>query len=89
VDAGARSRGEDKLLAGARNWMREALSAWLNEDFDRAAASAPMALELLGKAALWHANPALLVPLEPNQEAALVALTTDPSLDSPSCGPSA
>lgn len=84
MDADARSRGEDKLVAGATNRMREALSAWLKEDFDRAAASAPLALELLGKATLWHANPALLVPLEPSQEAALVALATDPSLDSPS-----
>lgn len=84
VDADARSRGENKLLAGATNRIREALSAWLEEDFDRAAASAPMALELLGKATLWHTNPALLVPLEPRQEAALVALATEPNLDSPS-----
>lgn len=84
MDADARSRGEDKLLAGATSRLREALSAWLDEDFDRAAASAPMALELLGKAILWHANPALLVPLEPGPEAALVALATNPSLDSPS-----
>lgn len=43
-----------------------------------------MAVELLGKAALWHINPALLVPLEPKQEAALAVLATDPNLDSPS-----
>lgn len=43
-----------------------------------------MAVELLGKAALWRLNPVLLVPLEPRQEAALVDLATDPSLESPS-----
>lgn len=43
-----------------------------------------MAVELLGKAALWRLNPVLLVPLETRQEAALVDLATDPSLESPS-----
>lgn len=64
--------------------MAEALGAWLAEDFDGAAASAPMAVELLGKAALWKLNPVLLVPLETKQEAALVDLATEPSLESPS-----
>lgn len=64
--------------------MSEALSAWVDEDFDRAASSAPMAVELLSKAVLWAVNPTLLVPLDVKQEAALVALATDPSLDSAS-----
>lgn len=84
MDASARSRGKQNLAAGAASRIREALGAWLEADFDRAAASAPMAVELLGKATLWHVNPALLVPLEPRQEAALVALATDPNLASPS-----
>lgn len=43
-----------------------------------------MAVELLGKAVLWSTNPPLLVPLENQQEAALVALSAEPNLDSPS-----
>jgi hypothetical protein len=84
VDANASSRAEQNLVAGATSRIREALGAWLEEDFDRAAASAPMAVELLGKAALWHVNPALLVPLEPKHEATLVVLASDPNLDSAS-----
>jgi hypothetical protein len=78
-----RARGSESLLAAASNRVDEALSAWIEDDFDRAAASAPMAVELLCKALLWQTNPTLLVPLEPNQEAALVTLATEPSLDSP------
>lgn len=64
--------------------MREALAAWVDEDFDRAASSAPMALELAAKAALWANNPTLLAPLDVKHEAVLVTLATDPNLDSPS-----
>lgn len=84
MEQDARQRGRSSLLAGATSRMREALGAWLDDDFDRAAASAPMAVELLGKAVLWSTNPSLLVPLENQQEAALVALSTEPKLDSPS-----
>ena len=84
MDNDARSRGATNLLVGATTRIREALGAWLDEDFDRAASSAPMAVELVAKAALWHANPTLLVPLEVKQEAALVVLATEPNLDSPS-----
>lgn len=84
MNSDARTRGGQNLFTAAANRMREALSAWVEEDFDRAASSAPMAVELLGKAALWAVNPTLLVPLDGKQEAALVTLATDPSLDSPS-----
>jgi hypothetical protein len=59
------------------------MDAWVSEDFDRAAASAPTALELLAKAALWNLNPVLLVPLEDKNEASLISLATTPALDSP------
>lgn len=80
----AQSRGELGLYASASRRIAESLGAWLTEDFDGAAASAPLAVELLGKAVLWKVNPVLLVPLEARQEAALVALATEPSLASPS-----
>ena len=73
-----------RLVTAASHRIREALDAWLEEDFDRAASSAPLALELLGKAVLWRTNPTLLVPLESHQEAALVSLAIEPSLRSPS-----
>lgn len=83
MDVNARERAGSSLLNAASRRVAEALTAWMDEDFDRAAASAPMALELLAKASLWQSNPALLVPLEARHEAALVALATEPSLDSP------
>jgi len=70
------------LVDAARGRVNEALGAWLDGDYDRAAASAPTAVELLGKAALWQVNPTLLTPLDGNQEAVLVALATEPRLDS-------
>lgn len=78
------SRGRQNLAAGATSRMREALAAWVDEDFDRAASSAPMALELAAKVALWSKNPTLLAPLDVKNEAVLVTLATDPNLDSPS-----
>lgn len=84
MEGNARERGESTLVHAATNRMSEALSAWVDADFDRAASSAPMAVELLGKAVLWKVNPTLLVPLEVKQEAALVVLATEPTLESPS-----
>jgi hypothetical protein len=83
MEVDARARAGESLLSAAAGRLAEALSAWVDEDFDRTAASAPMALELLVKAVLWKINPALLVPLDSRQEAALVALATEPRLDSP------
>lgn len=83
MDGDARTRGTRNLVAAGTNRVGEALSAWIADDFDGAASSAPMAVELIAKAVLWSKNPALLVPLDSKQEAALVTLATDPSLDSP------
>jgi hypothetical protein len=40
-------------------------------------------LELLGKAVLWNASPALLVPLQAEAEASLFILVERPDLDAP------
>lgn len=40
-------------------------------------------LELLGKAVLWNASPALLVPLQADAEASLFILVERPDLDAP------
>ncbi|MBE7191562.1 MAG: hypothetical protein INR66_03650 [Gordonia polyisoprenivorans] len=77
------ARGTQSLVSSAQSRVAEALSAWIGGDFDRAASSAPLALELLAKAALWSVSPTLLLPLEKNQEASLVALATSPNLGSP------
>lgn len=77
------TRGTDSLVTAAQSRMAEALSAWIGGDFDRAASSAPLALELLAKADLWATSPTLLLPLETNHEASLVALATAPNLSSP------
>jgi hypothetical protein len=83
VDVDARRRAEDSLVTSAANRLAEALRAWIEEDFDGAASSAPMALELLVKGALWKVHPTLLVLLDSKQERALVTLVTDPRLDHP------
>jgi hypothetical protein len=44
---------------------------------------APIALEHLGKAALWNRNPALLVPLSSNNEESPRILTAQPDLTNP------
>ena len=79
----ARTRGEQSLVSAAGKRIIAALDAWVDGDYDGAASAGPLAVELLSKGALWHVNPALLVPLEARHEAALVTLATDPSLDSP------
>lgn len=83
MEVDARSRAAESLLRAAAGRLTEALAAWVDEDFDRTAASAPTALELLVKAVLWKINPALLVSLDSRHEAALVTLATEPRLDSP------
>lgn len=74
---------DDSLVRAATKWMDESLIAWANDDYVKVAALAPLAVELLGKAVLWRANPALLVPLNSNAEASLFALCRTPALDSP------
>lgn len=84
METDARVRGATNLFSAAASRISESLTAWVDGDFDRAAASAPTAVELIAKATLWQVHPTLLVPLDTKQEAALVALATEPSLDSPS-----
>lgn len=68
------------MITGARRWIREALEAWTEDDQAKVALVAPMAVELLGKAALWRENPVLLVPLHDRHEASLFLLATRPDL---------
>ena len=71
------------LTGSASRWMREALEGWANNDYEAIAMLAPMAVEHLGKAALWHRHPSLLVPLAPNAEESLHILTDKPELANP------
>lgn len=63
--------------------MRDALTAWAEDDFPKVATLAPLAVEHLGKAVLWNASPALLVPLSQDAEASLFILVEQPDLDAP------
>lgn len=73
----------DELVRSAARWIDEAMRAWANDDFSKVAAVAPLAVEHLGKAVLWDANPVLLVPLNQDAEASLIVLATKPSLVAP------
>jgi hypothetical protein len=68
------------LIAGAERWIGEALDAWSEGDQPKVTLMAPMAVELLGKAALWRENPVLLVQLNDQHETSLVLLATHPDL---------
>lgn len=70
----------DALTGSSSRWLRQALTSWANEDYAAVAMLAPIALEHLGKAALWKRNPALLVPLASNAEESLRILTLQPDL---------
>jgi hypothetical protein len=50
-------RGEQTMLRSASRWMRDALTAWSEDDFAKVATRAPLAVEHLGKAVLWNSNP--------------------------------
>jgi hypothetical protein len=50
VNTDAKSRSTACLLAPGSSRIGEALGTWVEEEYDRAAASAPMAVELTGKA---------------------------------------
>lgn len=69
-----------QLTASSAKWMADAMVAWANDDYERVAVQAPLAVELLGKAVLWSKNPALLVPLAPNSEHSLINLAISPDL---------
>jgi hypothetical protein len=72
-----------ELVGSAAQWFDEALKAWSEDDFAKVALLAPLAIEHLGKAALWRKNPALLAPLDQSAEASFIMLTTKPDLQSP------
>ena len=74
------SRDVVSLIVSASSWMDDAMKAWAAGDFAKVGLMAPMAVEHLGKAALWNRNPVLLVRLDPNEEASLMALATAPNL---------
>jgi hypothetical protein len=71
------------MVESASRWMQDALTAWAEDDFPKVATLAPLALEHLGKAVLWNANPALLVPLSQDAEASLFILVERPDLSAP------
>lgn len=76
-------RSESTLTDGAARWMRDALTAWADDDYGKVSLAAPQAVELLGKAVLWRTNPALLVPLAAEAEASLFILVERPDLLAP------
>lgn len=75
--------GEESLVASARVWMSEALTAWAEDETTKVAVLAPLGVEHLGKAVLWSRNPVLLAPLATNAERSLLELATAPNLKSP------
>lgn len=68
--------------SGAR-WIKAALLAWADDDHEAIALYAPLAVEKLGKAALWKRNPSLLVPLTSNAEESLHILSAAPDPANP------
>jgi hypothetical protein len=74
---------EVRLISSAARWMNDALNAWAVDDYGKVAVLAPLAVEHLGKAALWRENPVLVIPLSPDAEASLFSLATQPDLASP------
>jgi hypothetical protein len=76
----ALKRGQATTVRSAARWIRDALTAWAEDDFPKVATLAPLAVEHLGKAVLWNANPALLVPLSQDAEASLFILVERPDL---------
>lgn len=76
-------RAEVSLVRSAAGWMKDALNAWAVDDYGKVAALAPLAVEHLGKAVLWRANPVLVVPLKEDAEASLYSLATQPDLTYP------
>lgn len=75
-----RAVSEEMLLAGAQRWAHAALDAWVDDEQPKVGLMAPMALEMLGKAALWRENPVLLIQLHDRHEAAFFQLATRPDL---------
>lgn len=73
--------GADDLVRAASAWAQDALSALHDEADHRAAVAGPMAVELLGKAALWRTNPLLvLAPELLKDPASVIKIASDPDL---------
>ena len=68
------------MFTSASASMQEALAAWIDDDHRKIAMNAPLAVELLGKAALWRESPTLLLPLTNNAEGSLFILAQKPDL---------
>lgn len=79
----ARQSDVSQLVGASASWIDAALRAWSDDDFSKVALLAPLAVELLGKAVLWNANPVLVVPLADSGEASLLSLATKPRLSDP------
>jgi hypothetical protein len=79
----ALKEGQATMVRSASRWMQDALIAWAEDDFPKVATLAPLGVEHLGKAVLWNANPALLVPLSQDAEASLFILVERPDLATP------
>ena len=75
-----RAKWNEPLVRSARKWIAEALAGWANSDYAKVVMLAPVAVEHLGKAALWHRNPVLLAPLEKVHLDTFVRLATEPNL---------
>lgn len=75
-----RQSSERTLIESGGKWIREALTAWAEDDHDKVALIAPLGVEFLGKAALWRQNPVLLVIMHQNDEDSLIQLATKPDL---------
>jgi hypothetical protein len=80
IPTNTQAASEKGLIAGAQRWVREAVDAWSEDDQEKVALMAPMAVELLGKATLWRENPVLLVQLNERHETSLFLLATRPDL---------
>lgn len=76
----AHDKSLQQLIKAAQSWMQAALGAWADDDYDKMAVFAPLGVEHLGKAVLWHINPVLLIPLRDNAERSLMALALRPDL---------
>lgn len=65
----------DRLVRIAQRRTRSAIESWHDNDPESVVLMAPLAVELLGKAALWSLNPALLaLTAGPSAESSLVRL---------------
>ncbi|GGK79355.1 hypothetical protein [Ornithinimicrobium pekingense] len=83
LGSGAIDSSVELLVSSASRWMKRAMIAWAEDDAEGVGLLAPIAVEHLGKAALWQRNPALLVPLQSNAEIPLHILADRPRLTDP------